>query len=147
MFTTATICSGFFFLIGLGIVLAGVRTYRKSNQASNWNTATGKITSSEVTHTSGSKIQYYSRIEYEYSVLGTNYISNKVTFAQLMGIDDTAKGAAEGKVKKFPAGSAVTVYYDPGDPRRAVIQKGGDSSLLILGGLFMAFALVFFFIQ
>jgi hypothetical protein len=147
MLTTTTLCSGIFFLVGLALFLVGIRTYQKSNQASNWMTTTGRITTSAVTNTMGSDRKYYARIEYEYSVLGTTYVSNKINFSQRMGIDDTAMGTAEEKVKKFRAGSAVTVYYDPQDPRQAVIEKGGDSGLLVLGGLFMAAALVFYFLQ
>jgi preprotein translocase subunit SecG len=147
MLTTTTICSGLFFLIGLGLAFAGFRTYQKSNQASNWMTTTGRITTSAVTNRMSSDHKQYAHIEYEYSVLGANYVSNKINFAQLIGFDNTAMGNAEETVKKFPAGSAVTVYYDPQDPHRAVIEKGGDAGMLILGGLFMAAALVFYFLQ
>jgi hypothetical protein len=145
--TTATICSGVIFLVGLAIVLSGVMTYRKSNQASHWLPAQGRIKTSEVTRTTGGKIQYYAHIEYEYTAQGMNYSSNNVTFAQLMGIADTGQSAAQEKVKKFPAGSTVTVFYDPNDPRRAVLQKGGDSGILILGGIFIAFAVLILFLQ
>lgn len=145
--TTATLCSGVFFLIGLAIALSGVMTYRKSNQTSKWVSMQGTIKTSEVTRTSGSDVQFYAHIVYEYTVLGMNYSSSNVTVAQLMGIEDTTSTAAQEKVKKFPAGSTVTVYYDPKDPRRAVLQKGGDSSLFILGGFFMLFAIVMLFLQ
>jgi hypothetical protein len=145
--TTGTICAGIFFLIGLAIALSGFMTYRKSNQAANWIPTQGKIKRSEVTHTTGGKTQYYAHIEYEYTAQGMNYSSNNVTLAQLMGITDTGQSAAQEKVKKFPIGSTVTVFYDPNDPRRAVLQKGGDSGLLILGGIFIAFAVLILFLQ
>lgn len=147
MLTTATICSGFFFLVGLGIVLSGVRTYTRSKQISNWLITTGTVKVSEVKRSGGTKIEYHDRIIYDYTVMGTDYTSNTVTVADLMGIVDNGLAAAQAKVQKFPAGSTVTVYYDPEDPRRSVIQKGGDSSLFILGGIFMVVGIVFFLIQ
>ena len=147
MLTTATICSGVFFLIGLGIVLSGVRTYTRSNQISNWLTTAGTIKISEVRRSGGTKIEFHDHIVYEYTVLGTTYTSNTVTVANLMGITDKGSPEAQAKVKKFPAGSSVTVYYNPEDPHRSVIQKGGDSSLFILGSIFIAFAIVIWFLQ
>ncbi|MFT3890215.1 MAG: DUF3592 domain-containing protein [Anaerolineales bacterium] len=147
MFTIIDICSGIFFLAGLAILFTGFRTYQRSKQAANWLTVTGKVTTSKLINPMGNDRKQYARIEYEYSVLGTNYVSNKISFSQLMGFDDTALGTAEEKVKKFPAGRSVTVYYDPQEPQRAVLETGGNSGLLILGGLFLAAALAFYFIQ
>ena len=147
MFTIIDFCSGIFFLAGLAILFTGFRTYQRSKQAANWTTVTGMVTTSKVINPMGNERKQYARIEYEYSVLGTSYVSNKINFAQLSGFNDTALGTAEEKVKKFPAGRSVTVYYDPQEPQRAVLEIGGNSGLLILGGLFIVSALLFFFIQ
>ena len=147
MFTIIDFCSGIFFLAGLAILFTGIRTYQRSKQAANWTTVTGMVTTSKVINPMGNERKQYARIEYEYSVLGTSYVSNKINFAQLSGFNDTALGTAEEKVKKFPAGRSVTVYYDPQEPQRAVLETGGNSGLLILGGLFIVSALLFFFIQ
>jgi hypothetical protein len=147
MFTIIDFCSGIFFLAGLAILFTGIRTYQRSKQAANWMTVTGMVTTSKVINPMGNERKQYAHIEYEYSVLGTSYVSNKINFAQLSGFNDTALGTAEEKVKKFPAGRSVTVYYDPQEPQRAVLEIGGNSGLLILGGLFIVSALLFFFIQ
>lgn len=146
MFTTSMLCSGVFLLIGLGIIFSGWLTYRKSNQAAGWIPASGKVITSEVRRTSGSDLKFFAHIVYQFMAGGMEYISRNVTFAQLMGILDTAKPAALEKVKKFPAGSMVTVYYDPENPNRSVLEKGGDSSLFFLGGIFVLFGIVIWFL-
>ncbi len=145
--TATTCCSGFFFLIGLALVFAGYRTYRKSDESISWPTTMGTVKTSEVRRTVGANNEFHSYIEYEYSVLGTDYVSNKVTFGELAGFQDIKKSIAQKAVNRYPAGSTVTVYYDPQDPKKAVLQRGGDSALLWLGGAFMVSAVVFYFLQ
>ncbi len=145
--TAMACCSGFFFLVGMALVFAGIRTYRKSDESLSWPTTTGTIQVSEVRRTSGANNEFHSYVEYQYSVLGTDYVSHTVTFGELAGFQDTKKSIAQKTVNRYPAGSTVTVYYDPQDPKKAVLQRGGDSALLWLGGAFMVSAVVFYFLQ
>jgi hypothetical protein len=80
-------------------------------------------------------------------VIGTSYVSNTVTFSELMGFEDTKKSVAEKAVNQFPAGCTVPVYYDPENPQKSVLRRGGDSTLLFIGGGFMVFAILFYFLQ
>ncbi len=144
--TTSMICSGVFFLIGLSIMALGWKTYRKSSRVASWLTTTGIVTVSEVIRSMGSELKYSAHIVYQYSVNGVSYSSNKITPAELMDIADTGQNEAVAKVKKYPLQSTVTIYYDPQDPQRAVLEKGGDASLFFLGAFFLAFALAIFFV-
>ncbi|MCE9644398.1 MAG: DUF3592 domain-containing protein [Chloroflexi bacterium] len=139
--TTSMFCAGVFFLIGLAIMASGWITYRKSGQAADWIAAPGTVITSEVIHSIGGKLSFSAHIVYQYTALGRRHTSSHVTIAELMGIFDTGKDEAMAKVKKYPAQSTVTVYYDPQDPQRAVLQKNGDASLFYLGGIFMAFTI------
>ncbi len=141
------ICSGFFFLIGLALVFVGYQTYRKSDESMSWPTTMGTVKTSEVRRTIGANNEFHSYIEYEYSVLGSDYVSHTVTFSELMGMQDTRKSVARNAVNKFPAGSSVTVYYDPQNAQKSVLQRGGDSTLIIVGGSFMVFSILFLFLK
>ncbi len=144
--TIPVICAGVFFLIGLAIMASGWMTYRKSSQATNWLTTTGTITTSEVIRSTGGKLSYSGHVVYQYSVQGKSHVSSHVSIAELMGIFDTGQSEALAKVKKYPINSTVTVYYDPQNPQRAVLEKRGDASLFYLGGVFLVFALIIWFL-
>ncbi len=144
--TVPMICSGVFFLIGLAIMASGWMTFHKSNQAANWLTTIGTITTSEVIRSTGGKLSFSAHVVYQYSAQGGNHVSTRVSIAELMGIIDTGQNQAMAKVKKYPINSTVTVYYDPQNPQRAVLEKGGDASLFYLGGVFLVFALIIWFL-
>jgi hypothetical protein len=147
MLTTPVICAGFFILIGLGIMAAGAATYLKGRKMAEWATTQGRVLVSEIVASRGSERKFSGLVQYEFTVLGQSYRSQTVTPAELMGISDTGRGEAMQKVAKYPAGAVVTVYYDPQTPQRSVLERGGDSTTLILGGLFVVFGVVFILIQ
>jgi hypothetical protein len=147
MLTTPIIIAGIFFLIGLGIMAAGAMTYLKGNKVSGWATTQGQVVVSQINRSTGSNMKFFGFVEYEYTVAGNIYRSKTVTPAELMGISDTTHQAATEKVAKYPAGKRIAVIYDPSDPQKSVLEKGGDSSLFILGGIFMVFGIVILIIQ
>ncbi|MBL8077959.1 MAG: DUF3592 domain-containing protein [Anaerolineales bacterium] len=145
--TIPMICAGIFFLIGLAIMASGWMTFHKSNQAAVWPSTTGTIITSEVLRSTGGKLSFSAHIVYQYAAQGGNHVSTRVSIPELMGIVDTGQKEAMAKVEKYPIHSTVTVYYDPQDPQRAVLEKRGDVSLFYLGAVFLVFALVIWFLR
>jgi hypothetical protein len=145
--STVTIFALVFGAIGVAIMLAGVNTYIKGNKARDWAIAQGKVVTSQVNRSVGGKLTFSGWVVYDYSIMGQSYRSQTVTTAELMNIQSTGKAEAYAKVAKYPVGTTVSVYYDPNDPKRSVLEIVGDSSLLMLGGIFVIFALVFYYIQ
>lgn len=78
---------------------------------------------------------------YEYQVGGQTYRDSRVTFRpHLRGRDDTDRMAS-----RWPAGTSLTVYRDPENPSRAVVEKAPSyglpaTGLALHGGLLAALA-------
>ena len=58
-------------------------------------------------------------VRYRYTVNGTGYLSDRLTYRRYL----TFVGADQA-VYRYPVGATVTVWYDPGNPKRAVLEPG-----------------------
>lgn len=58
-------------------------------------------------------------VTYSYAVNGVNFTSNRVSFAAA-----TPKKQIDSVLIRYPAGQAVTVHYQPGNPAQAVLEPG-----------------------
>ena len=138
------ILGAFFGLIGFVLVGAGVYTFWKgSNIAKNWPTTSGTVTTSQINLSQGSRVRYSGWVVFGYQVGAQEYSASTVSTAELMQISSHGKAEAENKVARYPVGAVVTVFYDPADPKRAVLEHKGDFSLAILGLVFIGFAALF----
>ena len=77
-------------------------------------------------------------VEYTYQVDGRAYRGNQI---QLMMQVSGSQGYAQKKAGKYPAGSAVTVLYDPANPGNAALEKPGGMTWIILAVALVMFAL------
>jgi len=70
-------------LIGFGILFVNIAIHfiRKIKAARNWPTTTGKVVSSEVV--GGWSRGYEAKVLYQYSVGGTVYSSDKISFIKV----------------------------------------------------------------
>jgi hypothetical protein len=67
----------------------------------------------------------YPAINYSYKVNSKTYQSNVIAAG---GYDVGGSGAPK-VVAKYPAGSQVTVYYNPQNPQEAVLEKKSPVSM------------------
>lgn len=113
------------FLVFIVVSYFGVAKVR------DWQPAGGRILSSTVVRRRrNNRSSYYPVIVYEYSVGGMNYQGQKITPGLNWG------GSGSGKVvARYPAGSAVTVYYDPKNPADAVLERNVTSVVAWLAGI------------
>jgi hypothetical protein len=108
-----------FFISAIFLVLIAV-SYFGAAKVRDWQPASGRILSSTVVRRRSSRggSTSYPAIVYEYNVGGMNYQGQKITPGLRWG------GSGSGKVvARYPAGSAVTVYYDPNNPADAVLER------------------------
>lgn len=77
---------------------------------------------------------YLPRVVYIYSVNGIEHRSDK--FSTLL-IDHSTLKATENDIAAFPPGSDITVYYDPEEPRSAVLRPGASIGDITFFNLFM----------
>ena len=82
-------------------------------------------------------------IRYAYTVAGTSYESER--FSLWQSIYQDADDVVQAFAAQHPNGTPITVYYKPGNPKKAVLQTGpnwrGDFGLMLGGALlvFVAF--------
>jgi hypothetical protein len=124
-------------MTGIGVVLAVFFTgflikeavyFMKTLQSRSWPKAPGKILSSDLEpHWMG----WMKRpaIKYEYQMGGHRYLGSTVSFLEIPVFISAIQ-----KVKEYPAGADVEVYYDPAHPGQAVLEHPSG----LRGVLYMA---------
>jgi len=112
-----------FIIFGAAMAAWGVRTILRAWSSRDWPTTPGVILTSEIAATSDSDgTAYKPLITYTYTVDGVEHRGD--TLAVGMKYLFAGLAYAQRHVKKYPAGTAVPVAYDPCDPRRAVLEPG-----------------------
>jgi hypothetical protein len=125
-----------FLLVGFACAVAGGLSivtflkWREVRTLSRWLPAPGKIISSRVeareVRSSGSgsessdatEIRNFPAITFEYKVGGKKFQSSRYSVQENLGNFEVAETLA-----RFPRGADVTVFYDPGNPNKAVIER------------------------
>lgn len=139
-------------LIGV-LVIAAVVKYVEVWRARSWKAAPGKIVYSRSvsrkvktssTDTDRNEMRNFASIAYEFEVLGQKRRGTRVSIAEDLGNSEVAETLA-----KYPVGKAVTVYYDPFDAKKSVIERelppGAFRLITLVIGGFAAFALFIVF--
>lgn len=121
-------------LLPVGVILAGVIVIimssvigRKAMASLTWPSVTGTVLVSQmVEETSGEVSGYSPLVTYSYAVSGQALQSSRVAFV-----------ASKSKkvVAKYPKGSPVQVYFDPQQPSKAVLEKGGSTRFMVFLGV------------
>jgi hypothetical protein len=118
-FTQIVVSAVFLILIGIA--------YRQSAKARNWSSVTGRVVSSRVEEHSDNEggTTSYPAVVYEYSVGGVTRQNNKIAPGLQWG------GTGAGRVvARYPAGSAVSVFYDPQNPSDSMLERSGKTSII-----------------
>lgn len=139
-----------FLAVGFGVFWKGSSDMEMAKKSETWPTVEGKILSSEVVRKTssssngGSSTTYHAEVDYQYTVDGKKYFSDRVSFGQYGSSD---RGHASGIVNIFSEGKKVPVYYDPEDPKTSVLDtRSGFGSwiMLIVGSVFGVAGIVMF---
>ena len=129
-------------LIGVVMLIVGLRTRQKAQTSQSWPAVPGLITHSQVDsrttrsrsgNRTTTRTSYYPVIRYSYNVGGMQMEGNRITFGGV----NTGLVAATAMCNKYPAGSQVNVFFDPQKPKDAVLVPGASGTLgTILFGIF-----------
>src|SRR5215212_9118709 len=125
-------------------VVAVVAKMLEVRRASGWSTAVGRIVKSGTAaahHRSAGEattVKTVPAVEYEFSVGSRKVRGNRI------GIGGDSGGAdTEATLRRYTVGAAVTVYYDPANPKNCVLERGVPEGvgkgLLIIVGFVIAF--------
>ncbi|MFH0863166.1 MAG: DUF3592 domain-containing protein [Candidatus Altiarchaeota archaeon] len=142
--TTAKIMFLIFLLVGLGVSYLGYTIYETGEASKNWPTVSGTVLISNVAtaHDSDGDITYKAALDYNYSVSGRVYHSNKISSGDY-GSSDSSH--AQDIVSDYPIRKKVTVYYDPAKPSNAILEPGVPLLSFLLVTLFgVLFAVIGF---
>jgi len=125
-------------------VVAVIAKMLEVKRASGWSTAVGRIVKSGTAaarHRSAggaTTAKTVPAVEYEFSVGGRKVKGNRI------GIGGDSGGAdTEATLRRYTVGAAVTVYYDPANPKNCVLERGVPEGigkgLLIIVAFVIAF--------
>jgi hypothetical protein len=120
---------GFFLLVRL------IMAFRLASQSQGWTSTMGQIKISKVQFKDNNgadsypATSYLPNVEYSFTVMGLKYRGTRIAF----GMDITGtRSKAEKIINRFPAGSAVVVYYDPNNPAESVLEQKVENKTGVL---------------
>ena len=92
-----------------------------------WPSVSGTVVKSVVeTHASYKNTTYTPVVKYSYEVAGKAFTSNHVAPGGVVG-----GSLAESLVARFPLGAQVEVFYNPQNPKDAVLEKKSESQTIL----------------
>jgi hypothetical protein len=132
---------GLFLLIGLGLSFWGWTILQNARASASWPIADGRVTNSEVNHTTDAEggDSYSPEITYTYAVNDTNLNNSTIKFGEN---SYSSRKKAEEILSNYPVGKNVTVYYDPEKPDRSVLEPGVSAGSFIVLGIGVFFILI-----
>ncbi|RCK72143.1 MAG: hypothetical protein ANABAC_2124 [Anaerolineae bacterium] len=147
----ALLCGGFFCLIfgvlGVWLVITSRKERQKAAASQNWPSVPAQINLAEVRERSSLDDEgdvrrtYYAHVEYSYQVGGVTYQGDKIAFGARKEYSSPKKPREE--IARYPVGAQVRVYYNPENPKEAVLEHHvvGGNFMLIFGILALLIAL------
>jgi hypothetical protein len=135
-----------FFAAGIGLTLLwGIPTLKKAKASTSWPTTRGVVLVSDVERRRshdrdhGTSYTYSAQVTYEYTVAGTIYNCDRVSFGEYASSN---RNHARQIVNRYPVGKTVEVHYDPNRPESAVLEPGTSFSSYVALGMGIVFSLV-----
>ena len=120
-----------FFAVGFGILGYALYTLRASKVAGTWPTTQGKVLRCEIKEGSDSDggRTYETKVEYSYTVAGSNYKGTRIAFGYS---GSSGRKAHQEIADRLTGVKTVTVRYDPGDASKAVLSYGINRSTVVM---------------
>lgn len=143
-------------LVGLGVVVWGLLRVRRTSRTRTWPTTRGTIRSSTVVSREAAPLRtessyvddtppapqvlYRPQVEYTYTV------GQKTYTGTALGVDEvevSSQQHARAHAARYAPGAAVTVFHDPEDPGKALLEPGVQAvswAVPAAGGICLAVA-------
>lgn len=136
-----------FFLIGSGLILSWLYDFHRISDADGWDSVVGNVVSSRVVSSSvssssggNSSSVYRPVVKYKYFYKGRNYEGSNSDLSTVKTATSYEK--AKGISDSFSSSSEVTLFVDPKNPRKSVLQRTIDNREKM--PLFAGFAFLLF---
>lgn len=114
-------------LLGLFVIVSALRRRRQAGVSESWPGVQGKVLEAKVEKVDRTNFDgpdttdFVPHVRYAYTVMGKEYTSDRISF----GVVTSNRTPAEQIVSRYPAGTAVMVYYSPKDPSQSVLERSG----------------------
>lgn len=137
-----------FIIIAFILIISGFKQLKLAVSSLTWPSTTGKvISSSTLTRKIGTRhsTRHKADIIYSYQINDNKFIGEIINWGY--GYSKQIE-KSEAIVNKYPEGKTVEVYYNPNDPKNAVLEPGltVNSYKNVLGGIvFMLIAILIIF--
>lgn len=110
-------------IIGIVVIPALYFIRKESIESKNWPMTKGKIIEAKLDYsTTATKLTfcYEPKISYEYNVNGISYTSTDIYIGSYHcgGLEK-----AQSVLNRYPVGKEVMVFYNPGNPLEAVLER------------------------
>ncbi len=111
---------------GAAIIYWQIHSLQKQKASYQWPTTTGTVLQATREYMPGRDSHYRANIAYDYKVNETRYMSRRLS---LWSPDLSSYNILNKEfVASHPAGTTVTVYYDPTQPSNAVLIPGANEN-------------------
>lgn len=134
--------AGLIFLFGIFLLLHFFHLFIASNNTKKWIPVKGKVLTSNIDCIGyigeDADRSYKTKIEYQYDVDGESYISKKVFYGDYIRANMPYR--AKKIIKKYGKHQTITVYYNPDNPKKSVLETGVNP--IIYKALFAGFCLI-----
>jgi len=116
-------------LVGLYLIIIGVRHIFKARAVKKWRQIEGAVTGLTLSHqpTSKGRIAYKPVIEYVYNVDENQFTGSKRCITE---IAYGRQHSAEKVLSRYSIGGKVTVFVNPDNPREAFLEPNMSLPLL-----------------
>jgi len=121
--TASALVLGFVFLVW------GISQLWTSHQSKSWAHAQGVVYQSEWVENHLNHGEGTANIAYRYSVGGQSYEGTNI----LPGTNEYLTPDIQAKLRQYPVGANVTVFYDPADPQDSALEIGVITDLTMFG--------------
>lgn len=114
------------------IAMAALPQYLRAKRSERWPTASGAISANwlKVLIGRNGRRFYHPEITFRYRVGGADYQSSRISFAFDRNQRDQRE--AQNILDRYPMGSVVKVYYEPGNPSFGILEPGRNEEMELL---------------
>ena len=140
---------------GLGLVCGGAWFAAAALGSTAWPQTEGEVIATRVVERArvspevDISNEFEPVISYSYRVDGESYTGDRIDLS--LSLSFSTPGEAQAVLDRYPIGSRVQVYYEPGNPDNAALETGMALSTFIpfcsgififLGGAYLAFTML-----
>ncbi len=135
-----------FLALGAVLLVTGLRQASRARRVRSWTRTVGRVLEARLEEQRGPEEQGFPQwrlvIRYAYEAHGEPRVSNQLWIGSRGVGPSRDRDAQQRWADRFPAGAEVTVWFDPADPRQAVlvpeVPRGQVGGLVAVGLVLLA---------